>query len=133
MSFSSQLFCQKLFPRLNSSILEKQICITSRKRIFQAGSVSYCTTTKRYSRRNKNQNFWPWLSFGGVIFGYLSIELLHKKRLTAFAAEYDVKTPFQGSASARPSGSSKRAAYNFVADVVDIAGNAVVYIERLQK
>jgi len=94
-------------------------------------TLNYSTHSQNNSNKNNNGTFWPWLSVGGILAAFFAYKLDDKN--TVLAAVLDQRSPFEGSSPPTPGGSSKRKTYNFVADVVDRVGNAVVYIERLGK
>ena len=94
--------------------------------------VLYHKQTKNNFKTKHKNTYWPWLSVSGLFVGFLSLKVYFQK-CTVSASEIDPKSSIFQPVKSGTGGSSKRSVYNFVADVVDIVGNAVVYIERQQR
>ncbi|XP_076820498.1 serine protease HTRA1-like [Clavelina lepadiformis] len=84
------------------------------------------------SKRKNERIFNLLVPACGFAAGYITFDALKCRHSQTLAAELDPKSPFRGSGN-RGNIGNRRKAFNFVADVVEVAGPAVVYIERLQK
>ena len=125
------LFRSGTFDSVGASSVVVSFPNFCKQKQFASPCVCYCS--RSHSKSNKQTVWWPWLTFGGLLAGFATFKLNSKNSISAYAAEIDSRSPFIGSNSRRAGGSSKRGSFNFVADVVDVVGNAVVYIERLGK
>ncbi|XP_078484110.1 serine protease HTRA1-like [Ciona intestinalis] len=87
--------------------------------------------SSNYSHHDNSNHgkYGKWtLAFG--VGGALAVFAAHKSNDNkASAARYDPSSPFLGAGNT--GGNTRRGAFNFVADVVQVAGPAVVHIERL--
>uniref|UniRef100_H2Z5M8 Serine protease HTRA2, mitochondrial n=1 Tax=Ciona savignyi TaxID=51511 RepID=H2Z5M8_CIOSA len=107
---------------LITNLLEHRVCAPPLTAFYS----SYKSNSENSNGENKNSKWKVAICVTGALGAYIT----HKSRSNhVSAARYDPSSPFRGAGNT--GSNTRRGAFNFIADVVQVAGPAVVHIERL--